>query len=338
VIHNRAAFSSIGDGDLVCLTGDQLLDDFLPNFLPLYEGSDVAFIVFTWIRPRSFPSELGGGHRLDELLESEHILHIFCVDYDGTRSPKLSAVPLGLDYHSKIYKYRLGLPSHPRTQEAELNELVADSLAADRYHRRQIKVFRDDMNNPRILQWEPQSKRVVDGYLKYIAATNTSFDALFRGANSSLRDRLSDVVGDWPSDQQSLSVLRRNIARWAAFYGINGSLVETERERKSPSQLYALRSEYAFVLSPFGGGLDCYRMWEALAFGHIVITLESPLDALYQGLPVVSVKEWGEITESKLKEWYERYFFNGTAQNNEVVRAKLTTTHWVHHMKSIRNW
>ena len=31
---------------------------------------------------------------------------------------------------------------------------------------------------------------------------------------------------------------------------------------------------------------------EALIFGHIVITLHSPLDDLYKDLPVIIVKDW----------------------------------------------
>merc|ERR1712176_213989 len=106
------------------------------------------------------------------------------------------------------------------------------------------------------------------------------------------------------------------------------------KERRTERAIYEMRSEYVFVLSPFGGGMDCYRLWEALIFGHIVITQQSPLDALYEGLPVISVKDWTEVTRSNLDLWYRRYFFNGTAQNNAFVRHKLSTAFWIQHMKA----
>ncbi len=39
IIHNKYAFKNIKNGDLICLTGDQLTQDFIPNFLPLYDNT-----------------------------------------------------------------------------------------------------------------------------------------------------------------------------------------------------------------------------------------------------------------------------------------------------------
>ncbi len=55
-----------------------------------------------------------------------------------------------------------------------------------------------------------------------------------------------------------------------------GRLVRTESWRE--------KSNYAFEISVFGNGLDCYRTWEALILGMIVIVQRgSGLDKLYQG-------------------------------------------------------
>lgn len=351
VLRNRAAFSKIKDGDLVCLTGDQLVDDFVPNILPLYSSSDISFTLFTWIRPRSFPSELdldvveGKGatsssprqRRMRSLMESDRIRHIFSIDWDGGyfESGKVSAVPLGVDLHSKLYKYRLGLPSHPRAQEEAFNELLARSLSPDRYHRRKLLIFRDDMTNPRIREWRAPRRRVVDGYLEFIAAANLSFDALYRWPHAVRPALPHQFEAQSPAEQAvSLQILRRNIARWNAAYRLNASLIAAATEREAERAIYEMRSEHVFVLSPFGGGMDCYRMWEALIFGHIVITQQSPLDALYEALPVVSVKDWTQITRRKLEQWHRRFFFNGTAQNNAEVRRRLRTKYWIQKMKA----
>jgi hypothetical protein len=61
-----------------------------------------------------------------------------------------------------------------------------------------------------------------------------------------------------------------------------------------------------FVLSPRGVGLDCYRTWEALLMGAFPVVRTSPLDSIYEGLPVVIVKDWSEVTESFLhQKWQE---------------------------------
>lgn len=57
-----------------------------------------------------------------------------------------------------------------------------------------------------------------------------------------------------------------------------------------------------FVLSPRGNGLDCHRTWEALIMGAIPIVETSNIDFLFEGLPVIIVKNWEEVTEEFLKQ------------------------------------
>ena len=64
---------------------------------------------------------------------------------------------------------------------------------------------------------------------------------------------------------------------------------------------------YAFVASPHGNGLDCHRTWEALCLGCIPIVKTSPLDDLYEGLPVLIVGEWRDICENLLLETIENF-------------------------------
>jgi len=71
--------------------------------------------------------------------------------------------------------------------------------------------------------------------------------------------------------------------------------------------------KYPFVISPHGNGLDCHRTWEALALGCIPIVRTSPIDILYQDLPVLIVSNWSDITGDLLKNtinWYMNTTFN----------------------------
>jgi hypothetical protein len=56
------------------------------------------------------------------------------------------------------------------------------------------------------------------------------------------------------------------------------------------------QSEYAFVISPHGNGLDCHRTWEALCLGCIPIVRTSALDSLYEDLPVLIVQHWSDVS------------------------------------------
>ncbi len=59
-----------------------------------------------------------------------------------------------------------------------------------------------------------------------------------------------------------------------------------------------------FVLSPRGNGLDSHRLWESLLMGSIPIVKTSALDAVYDGLPVLVVNQWEEITPELLQAKY----------------------------------
>ena len=87
------------------------------------------------------------------------------------------------------------------------------------------------------------------------------------------------------------------------------------------------QSNYAFVLSPHGNGLDCHRTWEALILGCIPIVKKSPIDVLYEGLPVLIVDEWSEINEDLLKATVEKW------KQIPISYYKLTLSYWINKIK-----
>lgn len=94
-------------------------------------------------------------------------------------------------------------------------------------------------------------------------------------------------------------------------------------------QLWEKWGEYAFVVSPHGDGLDCHRTWEALACGCIVLVPSSPLDSVYEGLPVVLIKDWNEVTPENLEKWLAR------DPGCEIGEERLTNRYWVGKMRAM---
>jgi hypothetical protein len=64
-------------------------------------------------------------------------------------------------------------------------------------------------------------------------------------------------------------------------------------------------STYKFSISPPGCGLDTHRAWESLMVGTIPIMMHTPLDGLFENLPVVFVDDWNDVTEEFLLQKYE---------------------------------
>ena len=86
--------------------------------------------------------------------------------------------------------------------------------------------------------------------------------------------------------------------------------------------------KFAFVLSPFGNGMDCHRTWEALCLGSIPIIRDNRFKKLFEELPVLIVNEWHEINEALLINTIN--VFKNTKFNCE----KLNLEYWINKIKN----
>jgi hypothetical protein len=87
-------------------------------------------------------------------------------------------------------------------------------------------------------------------------------------------------------------------------------------------------SNFAFVISPFGNGLDCIRTFEALCLGCIVIMRKSVLDIIYEDLPVLFVDEWYDINKELLEKTLNEF------KNKSFNYEKLKMDYWYNLVKS----
>jgi hypothetical protein len=88
-------------------------------------------------------------------------------------------------------------------------------------------------------------------------------------------------------------------------------------------------TDYAFVLSPFGNGMDCHRTWEALCLGSIPIVRALGFKKMFEDLPVLIVNDWSEVTEELLKSTIENF------KNKEFNYDKLKLSYWVSKIKNL---
>jgi hypothetical protein len=93
---------------------------------------------------------------------------------------------------------------------------------------------------------------------------------------------------------------RYSYDRKIAITTIPSSLIFYEPKHLPREETWKNMVNYTYVISPHGNGLDCHRTWEALALGCIPIVRTSPLDPMFEGLPVIIVKEWSCITKELL--------------------------------------
>lgn len=89
----------------------------------------------------------------------------------------------------------------------------------------------------------------------------------------------------------------------------------------------------AFEVSPFGNNYDCFRTWEGLVLGSIVIVQTSILDPVFEGLPVVIIKDWSEVTPQNLRKWLAKF---GDVFHRKDMREKLTHKYWMGKARSVQ--
>jgi len=200
-------------------------------------------------------------------INSDKLIHWFSqnciVDH-----PKISRIPIGLDYHTLSERdYKWGPQRLPIKQEVDLNKIKDSS-----------KPF-----------WE----RDVKCY------SNFHFNFYKFG-----QDR-KDAISKIPSN--------------LIFYEAN----EVPRLNS-----WSTQSQYAFVVSPHGNGLDCHRTWEALVLGCIVIVKKSGLDSLYDVLPVLIVNDWSDINKELLVNTIEKY------KSIKFQYNRLSLEYWISKIKS----
>mmetsp|Transcript_43992 Transcript_43992/g.71577 ORF Transcript_43992/g.71577 Transcript_43992/m.71577 type:complete len:370 (-) Transcript_43992:189-1298(-) len=77
-----------------------------------------------------------------------------------------------------------------------------------------------------------------------------------------------------------------------------------------------------FTATPRGRGMDSHRLWEVLMLGRYPIVVTSPLDWLYEDLPVLIISKWEDVTMELLEEKYAKF------ESHEYNFEKVFFTYW----------
>lgn len=212
-----------------------------------------------------------------EFLKWDKLQHWFCQNCLIVH-PKITLIPLGLDYHTMMYYSHIrgdrGPKMTPMEQETQIMDL-----------RKTMRPF-----------WE----RIPACYGNFQFLTITKYSS----------DR-KDAIAKIPAN--------------TIYY-------DCKHER---NQTFINQTAFAFVPSPFGQDYECIRTWEALCLGCIVIIKSCPLDSLYEGLPVVIIHDWSEVTKEFLQktliEYKEKHL------NNEFKYEKLHKHYWVRLIQQMKD-
>ena len=98
---------------------------------------------------------------------------------------------------------------------------------------------------------------------------------------------------------------------------ISNELLEIDNSFSPRTINWKKTTNYAFVLSPFGVGMDCHRTWEALCLGCIPIVKAKHFTKLFEDLPVLILDDWHELNPQLLQSTinaFKKFFENSGAK------------------------
>ena len=221
-------------------------------------------------------------------IDSPKIIHWFAQNASA-KHPKFSPIPIGLDYHSMTRAGNVFKKlSTPDEQEKLIQEILKNAPIS--------------------------TERLLKCYSNFHFITT-------------VEDRKRMMVNAHPILSRLTSALAID-DRVRAMDLISPNLIDYEPTRVDRDTTWKNQSKYAFVISPHGNGLDCHRTWEALCLGCIPIVRTSPLDALYDELPVYIVQDWSDVTEENL-----RRILNEFSQRKFDLN-RLTLKYWMDKINS----
>ena len=110
---------------------------------------------------------------------------------------------------------------------------------------------------------------------------------------------------------------------------IDPSVIDYQDGMMDRETTWTQMSKYAFIPSPKGAGPDCHRTWESLALGCIPIVKTSPLDPMFEGLPVWIVQSWSDITQESMNDKILEYM------KTPLDYSKLQLSYWIKKITSM---
>ena len=243
----------------------------LNHFNTIVPYIDFSFVLVSGDSDDSMPFDVLKSEVFDTFISNPFLHHWYSQNMT-IEHPKITRIPIGMDYHTMETRDIWGPITTAKTQEFLLNSI------------RKIPFYERFYEKEKC-------------YSNFHFQMNTKYG----------QDR-KDAIAEIPND-----------------------LVYYEPHHVSRLKSWNTQKEYAFIISPHGGGYDCHRLWEALILGCIPIVKTSPIDKLYEDLPVLIVNSWSDVNKDLLVKTVENFKIKHL--NGEFNYDKLSLQYWINQIK-----
>lgn len=100
--------------------------------------------------------------------------------------------------------------------------------------------------------------------------------------------------------------------------------------RKIAADYYKRLSDFLFVASPRGNGIDCHRTWETLLMGSIPIVQRHFMYDTFTTLPIIQINNWEDLSDDKILDYWRNKY---NLENLFINMKELTMEFWFERIK-----
>ena len=116
---------------------------------------------------------------------------------------------------------------------------------------------------------------------------------------------------------------RRFFYRQPAYQALKNNSSITWLPPQTRVEFWKSCNDSAFVICPFGNGLDTHRTWEALVLGRIPVIKASPLNVIFEKLPVLEIQDWKYLTPEFMVSQYQLIIEKHKKGEYDLSRLRL---------------
>eukprot|EP01083_Nonionella_stella_P077984 213171_1 len=340
-ISSPSKFDNISDNDIIYISQfEPAFTDFVDNILP---NITHYFSIIALGQDTTFPIGFAKT-RIKMLMNNPFLIHFYIRNFIpiyGKRfsqseaelfNRKVSPFPIGIHYFNTI--------EFPVSSYINYGHNILGSIST---HNENINKLRNNK-----LKIRPIEQREMKVYVDYILTTFEDHKYnLFMNDNCTLN--FDEMYTKYSRKGMASAFNRKAIVRSNTYFKIrkNPNFVFGSRNenifghwvhklsKMTQYNLFIERSKCVFLLVVGGNGIDTFRMWEGLIFGHITIVMTSKYDDLYLShpqLPIVIVNTYEDINQSMLHYWYNKYK-DLTSLNNNYTAYSLTNQYWIDYVR-----
>jgi len=201
--------------------------------------------------------------------------------------------------------------------------------------------FFELINNPNLIKWCSQNNTIQHNNLILQIPLGLDYHSVYTKPNEwkhvingdtpvKEEEFLIDVVNNSKPFYERINKIYVNFEigndrfgqRKQCLKDIPSNLLKNNLKKLKRTETWKNTTEFTFVLSPYGNGMDCHRTWEALILGSIPIIKSKEFVKMFEDLPVLFVNDWKNINQKLLDDTIEKF------KNMTFNYDKLTLEYW----------